>query len=740
MSAMDPDDYALHIYSTLSLLTNPSDLPRKYKDIIGQDLKDALKICGVTRMNELVPLYPEYFVERNGQVYATSSEQNADILRRDPSKGGRRGGRGGGRGGRAGGTSGRGGFGFYGAAFGGGSRGGRGAGGGGYRGGGTSRGGSSGFGGGGGAGFGGGGGSSFGQSNIAESSAGFSGGGGSGFGQSNRTESSGGFGGGRSDPPSASRDYGGRGRDDNYQRSDNRGFASNYDNFAETSTRGNAYRDDRDDRSYSTSRKDDRDYDRYDDHEPVRGHDWDRDKEDRYDDHYRSQQDREVPHYNDFDDDRSADRRNDGYGRDEPRGGGGGGGYARPPDEFSSEEDEDEAYGRGGRNAREEPRRDGGQYAQRRSPSYDYDRRPNDRYTDRHDQHDDRVGRDYEQEERSRPRQEPRKAFPSAFGSVSGNNVFAPTQYSDNAYEMDDRRDDRGYDREEKRSNEPEDPVNAKEACMPMNRFNVVPPGFEQIKSNVRPPPGFDYHAGPPPGLGEPLKKTPTQRDEEVNPNEVKIEELIMLVFDACRAEGGKDIAKSEIIGKILQHCDRDVSKVIHAKGGIVRVLESVCNRSAGRMEFITGEDGEDYVGLLQPYKRQAEEKYNRRADMLNGPPDEVEDDDDDYQSVRNSTMPSNASRHDPVKGEIKLANELWTFARTQGQYRSNVDGYGISMNEVEVFKNMKGPGLYKFVTRPEFETFFKVEFDKSSGMMLYSQGIEGPLKVYSGEDPEDRD
>ncbi|GMS98442.1 hypothetical protein PENTCL1PPCAC_20617, partial [Pristionchus entomophagus] len=375
----------------------------------------------------------------------------------------------------------------YGAAFGGGSRGGRGAGGGGgYRGGVTSRGGSSDFGGGGGAGFGGGGGSGFGQSNRAESSAGFGGGGGSGYGQSrggDRIESSGGFGGGggRLDPVPASRDYG-RDRDDNYQRSDNREFASNYDNFAETSGRGNTNRDNHDDQSYSNSRRDDRDFDRYEYRELVRGsgRDWDRDKENRV-----------VPHSNDYDDDRRGDRRNEGYGRDEPRGGGGMRSYPRPPDESSSDEDEDEGYGRRG-NMREERRRGGVQYDRRRSPSYDDDRRPDNQLIYRHDQHDDRVSRDYEQDERGRQRQEPRRAFPSAFGSVSTNNVFAPTQYRDNTYETEDRRDDRSCKREEKRMNEPEDPsmpISKLFCCSP---YNAVPPGFEQMK-NVRRPPGFNY-------------------------------------------------------------------------------------------------------------------------------------------------------------------------------------------------------------------------------------------------------
>ncbi|GMS98449.1 hypothetical protein PENTCL1PPCAC_20624, partial [Pristionchus entomophagus] len=66
------------------------------------------------------------------------------------------------------------------------------------------------------------------------------------------------------------------------------------------------------------------------------------------------------------------------------------------------------------------------------------------------------------------------QAFPSAFGSISTNNVFAPTPYRDNSYETEYRHDERGYEREERRSNEPEDPANAKETGIPMKMMTMT--------------------------------------------------------------------------------------------------------------------------------------------------------------------------------------------------------------------------------------------------------------------------
>ncbi|KAF8366490.1 hypothetical protein PRIPAC_84319 [Pristionchus pacificus] len=737
--AFDADTVADLIFSTLVCKPDNNELAKNYMNIVGQPFAEAKRTLGINHLNDLAKMFPDKFCIRSGSLSAIKGDEIGgvvDHMDRTVSKSKSRGSRGGGRGGRAGGTSGRGGYqGSYGAAFSTAPRGGaRGIG---YRGG-SIR-----------------GGNSF-SSDFGASSRG-------GFGSGGLSSSSRGgndsFGGGgfndsrRRDPSPPMREYtaSGRGGETSYNsRCDNRGFFSNYDNFAETSRRRGS--DDYDDRSYN-NRRDDRYNDRYNDRGGR-----DRDYDDDYDNDRGRRHDGEPLKTtrtvtNEFYDDsrrgggssslRGGDRDRDGYSnRDD--------GYRTQQQHsrwYSDEEDDwsrrrydrDERGGRG----REEYGRD-----------RDYD--------DRHSSYDDRFRGGYEVEERGRDTGGERRGFPSTLQPPSDRPLFAPKPMSDEEEEA------RGgsYRRS---GDTPPDPVRAREPCGPTDVHMPVPPGFEHLLMHQHnAPPGLGYPVSPPPGLDpvanpprdptrDPMKKTPSQRDHELEPEHVPIDELEQLVFSALQRQGGRDVEYDKIIGLILKHCRRDMSEVVlnealQQHGGASPAMEKVCSRSE-RLEFETNDDGVDVVRLTKPFRAEAWEKYGRKD--AHGP-DYVSDDDEtesavsyqsarssraerqsvrssqfERQSVRSATKPAPVT-HSEAPAEIKQADEIWNFIRTNNyaRYCSEVGGYEMSMDDVENYKpKMNKTHHYLFLSRPAYRHFFQFQFydDKA---YVYAMGECGPAAV----------
>ncbi|GMR50951.1 hypothetical protein PMAYCL1PPCAC_21146, partial [Pristionchus mayeri] len=723
MSSFKAEDIPGLIQSVLTMAKGDHrEMAKKYEALWGESLDKSLDVLGIRgNLNALAQMRPDLFYLQYGKLASAVSGDQTDVvdqMNRSNAPKNKKGSRGGGsfRGGRAGSNAARGGgFGNYGAAFrseaprggggGGGSRGG-------YRGGGR------------------------GGPPSQPSYSGGGGRGGSGYDSGFGSRGNDSYGGdSRKRDYSPPRDnYSNR---DSYSRNEpprtgNRGFASDYDDFAESSRRGGYEDDRRDDRSYDNRRTDNRGYD-YDyeyDETTIRADDYEYENEQRggRDDRYNGQSFK-VTVRNDTD--RDYDRRVD-YSNDRRDG------YRNPEPEYGDEDD----YGR---NRRRDERDD---YGRGQSSDRGFGR-------DSFDNHqDDRTQRDYQREEVLPAR----KAFPSAFGAaassstrmVTNSSIFAPQAYNEN-----DRRSPPSAFARPAR-NEPEDPVQQpaarfeKEPCKPYNSFDSLPPGLEQT-IRTGPPPGLSYPVGPPPGLPnlppcDPAKKTPTQREQEVDPNEVSMDELGHLIFGAIERDGGQDVPKDRIIGLILQHCNRDVYPVIQTHGGITRVLDNVCQRGRERLEFYTDDDGQDFVALRQPYKQDAIENFGTK-DVKGYRPDDLDDDDDDVESfisARSTTKPtSTVNSRAPVRSEIDVANDIWKIVRTRGQYRNRTGEYELRLGELETYRGMTEANVYRFVSRPEFEKYFRVNMqegpDGSIMKYLFAVGREGPLKGILGiESSED--
>ncbi|GMT26329.1 hypothetical protein PFISCL1PPCAC_17626, partial [Pristionchus fissidentatus] len=707
-------------------------LDTKWRSTNGTSLQSMLTDFKAT-LQDFAQWYPDKFYSQNGRLMGVKTEETAHIreqMELSVPKNGR--GRGGARGGRGGGN--RGGYQNTGGSFAA-----RGA-----RGGGFARSAasnapySSGFGGGGssrGGGFGG-------------ASSGFgapSGGGGGGYGRSTRDDDTG-F---------------------SMSRSTS-GFASTYVDFEETTTRGgseyarsssNNY-DDRSDPfgdrgggggggGYDRGRNDNDDYgrnysnSRYDDGRDNRrtpDDDWNRRRAD--DSHYDSYRGGSDTQRHRYDDGRDYDTR--GYSRDDDR-------EYRNHDDDRYRDDYNDDYRSHSRDQRQEYGSDSGRRAggghydgyddgrRARSPDRYDDDRQNDAYSN---QHDDRRRDDQETRD-----EQPRRAFPSAMGGggggrigadefgralpyvrAGGGSVFEPVEIRESS--------STGQQRGERR-NEPEDPYNAKEACLPTSSTMKPPPGFENVAHSMRAPPGLVYAVEAPPGLVRlPRRVTPSERESENDPNEVRIEEVALLVFDTLMQHGGEAIKASDLIGQVLTTCERDLAPVVRHNGGIMHVLDTVSRRN-DRMEFLTNELGDDVIVLKEPHREQARRKARENPRK----PIDLDIDPEDsasqvsYKSATTSfrAPPAEQSRASvaPVESEIKFADELWQKVRNQGTYYSGEGGYGARMVNIE-FRKMNPTQLSKFTSR--FPDYFSTHLaDSPDQHMLYSIGSTSPSGVRGG-------
>ncbi|GMR51032.1 hypothetical protein PMAYCL1PPCAC_21227 [Pristionchus mayeri] len=190
------------------------------------------------------------------------------------------------------------------------------------------------------------------------------------------------------------------------------------------------------------------------------------------------------------------------------------------------------------------------------------------------------------------------------------------------------------------------------------------------------------------------------------------MDELSHLIVGAIERNGGDDVPKDKIIGLLLQHCKRDVFRAVQAHGGITRVLENTCHRYRERLEFITDDDGQDWVRLRQPFKQHAIDQYGNE-NMLT------------------------VSSHAPVRSEINLANDLWRIVRTNGEYREDSGEFEYNLSSLENYKGMTEANVYRFVSRPGFTPYFRVHMQSgptgSVVKYLFAIGCEGPVKGLLG-------